>query len=195
MLDVWQLLEQRKLVDITMTVADDPNDESHHSNVPEKPRRKRRHFRLANLVRIMLVCGDRSPDPVSQAEDAVSHGEDHVSHSEDHVNHDEDHVSHGEDHHVSQGVDLKTQMDSEVDIATTDQLSNPDGIVSDLITHEDDGEQFNPSTNNELSSINNNLITDNVSEHTGDHVITSDDHVMPDDQSIVTSSHDSPGEH
>lgn len=44
-----ELLEQRKLSDVTMTTSDDAD------NVPDKPRRKRRHF--------------KSPDHVSQGED------------------------------------------------------------------------------------------------------------------------------
>ena len=42
----YQLLEQRKLSDVTMTIADDANNASHDFNIPEKPRRKRKHFKL-----------------------------------------------------------------------------------------------------------------------------------------------------
>ena len=39
---MYQLLEQRKLSDVTMEIADDPNSDA---NVPEKPRRRRKHFK------------------------------------------------------------------------------------------------------------------------------------------------------
>lgn len=45
-----QLLEQRKLAGVTMAIADDPDNESHDLNAPEKPRRKKKHFKLVMIT-------------------------------------------------------------------------------------------------------------------------------------------------
>ena len=47
----YQILEQRKLSDVTMAMVDDPNYESH---VPEKPRRKKKHFKLVNMMWVVF---------------------------------------------------------------------------------------------------------------------------------------------
>ena len=160
-----QLLEQRKLSDVTMTIADDTN-ESHN---PEKPRRKRKHFKLVKCEVDYVQCFIRSPDHVSQ-------GEGHVSHS----------------------VDTTTQVDSDIVPAmTSDDLSNDD--ITDDVTNTDDEQLTTTSTvttNNKLPSVVDD-VTSIVTEHTVDHVITSDDQVIPDDQSqiqnVTSSIKDSPG--
>ena len=50
-----QLLEQRKLSDVTMAMADDTINVSHDFNIPEKPRRKKRHFKLVKCDGIMFI--------------------------------------------------------------------------------------------------------------------------------------------
>lgn len=154
-----------------MAISEDPDNESHDANIPEKPRRKRRHFKLVNVPWLVLSLSFRSPDHVSQAEDHVS-------------------------------VDCKEQVDFEVTTTTDDLMST--NIVDDVTNDEQLINTTTITTNSVTPSVvdNDDVIGDhvtNVTEHTVDHVTSSDHVISNDDQShtqdVTTSIKDSPGEH
>jgi len=113
-----------------------------------------------------------------------------------------------EEGHVSHTVNPKDQVDSE--IAIIDELTNHDNV--DDVTN-DEQLTTNTTTTSELQSVINissdpitdDVINDDVTnviiKHT-DHVITTDDHVIPDDQSFTqnvpmptNTNEGSPGEY